>query len=100
MADRPRDHVVVALEVGLVWVLLVGARKRGREVAADRWLLCDDECLSHVPVNQNTTVGQRASTAQGPRFSMRAGLPSLFEGPTGPEDPPRGQLQDGARGVV
>ena len=47
VADRPRDHVVAADEVRLVLALLEGARKRGREVAADGGLLGDDEGLRH-----------------------------------------------------
>ena len=35
MTDRPRNYVVVADQVTLVLARLEGARKRGRDVAAD-----------------------------------------------------------------
>src|SRR3954468_10037116 len=48
VADSPRDHVLVALEVALVLRLLEGAGQRGSEVAADRRLLSYDEGLAHA----------------------------------------------------
>ena len=47
VTDGPRDHELVALDVGLVLALLEVAGKRGREVAADRRLLGYDEGLRH-----------------------------------------------------
>ena len=47
MADRPRDDVVVRLEVVAVRLAEL-AGQNGREVAADRRLLCDHERLRHA----------------------------------------------------
>ena len=66
VADRPRDHELVAIEVGLVPALLEVARKRGREVAAHRGLLSYDERLCHWDPAHDKEGCPPPSTVEGP----------------------------------
>src|SRR5207302_2611610 len=75
VADGPRDHVVVGLEMGLG--LLEGARQRGREITTDGGLLGDDEDLGHEEdtlakgANGDTAPRDGASLAALPRARRR-----------------------------
>ncbi len=69
--DRPRDDVVVRLEVRVV--LLKCARKRAREVAPDGRLLGDDECLAH-----RITLAKGATGDTGPDGRLPTRQPLLL----------------------
>ena len=61
VADRPRDHVVVAHQVGLVLRLREGSGQRAGEVAGDGRLLGDDEGLAHR-ASHDTQIGSHTAT--------------------------------------
>ena len=56
VTDRPRDHVVLTRDVGLVLARRERVRERAGQVAADGRLLCDYERLTHgVPFQDRRT---------------------------------------------
>ena len=76
VADGPRDHELVAIDVGLVLALLEVAGERGREVAAHRGLLSYDECLGHwarPTIRGASTLVHRGSVLHGSRDRGQGG---------------------------
>jgi hypothetical protein len=55
--DRPRDHVLVAVDVRLVAARRERVGQRRRDVTADGRLLCDYECLAHAVLFQDRRTG-------------------------------------------